>query len=333
MANKIKPKRSYTSNAVPTTSELDVNELAINWADGKAYTKNAAGNIVSVTLGGGGGGGGSGLQWSSVPASATATGTAGQIAYDDATGFFYVATATNTWKRTALSTWVPFGPTAIAGLQAWYDASDASTLYDATVGGSLVAADGAVARWQDKSGNARHATQAESANRPLRKAAIRNGRDGLAFDGTDDFFEISSAQNLDGDFTLFFALRPTGSQYALLAGTSYNTGRFLLIGGTLYNDRYGASALALPTSATINQSIRRSYSRASGTLRCWLDSSLQGSGSFSAAGNHTQIGKIHDQSTFFLAGELHEIIIYNTALSDTDRAAVENYLIGKWGIS
>jgi hypothetical protein len=55
--NKIKPKRSYTANAVPTTSDLDANELAINWADGIAYTKNAAGNIVSITLGGSGGGG------------------------------------------------------------------------------------------------------------------------------------------------------------------------------------------------------------------------------------------------------------------------------------
>ena len=50
-------------------------------------------------------GSGSGLSWSSVPASATASGTAGQIAYDDVNGFFYVATATNTWKRVALSTW------------------------------------------------------------------------------------------------------------------------------------------------------------------------------------------------------------------------------------
>ena len=58
MPNKIKPKRSYTANAVPTTSDLDANELAINWADGKAFTKTAAGNIVSITLGGSGGGGG-----------------------------------------------------------------------------------------------------------------------------------------------------------------------------------------------------------------------------------------------------------------------------------
>lgn len=100
MANKIKPKRSYTTNAVPTTSDLDTHELAISWADGKAYTKNPSGNIVSVTLGGGGG---SGLTWSSVPSSATATGTAGQIAYDGS--YFYLATASSTWVRAAMSTW------------------------------------------------------------------------------------------------------------------------------------------------------------------------------------------------------------------------------------
>jgi hypothetical protein len=55
MPNKIKPKRSYTAGAVPAPSDLETNEVAINWADGKAFTKNSAGNIVSVTLGGGGG--------------------------------------------------------------------------------------------------------------------------------------------------------------------------------------------------------------------------------------------------------------------------------------
>jgi hypothetical protein len=53
MANKIKPRRSYTASSVPLTSDLDTHELAINWVDGKAFTKDASGNIVSVTLGGG----------------------------------------------------------------------------------------------------------------------------------------------------------------------------------------------------------------------------------------------------------------------------------------
>lgn len=40
---------------------------------------------------------------SSVPATATDTGTAGQVAFDS--GFIYVCVATNTWKRAAISTW------------------------------------------------------------------------------------------------------------------------------------------------------------------------------------------------------------------------------------
>jgi hypothetical protein len=55
--NKVKPRRSYTANSVPLTTDLETHELAINWTDGKAFTKNAAGNIVSVTLGGTGTGG------------------------------------------------------------------------------------------------------------------------------------------------------------------------------------------------------------------------------------------------------------------------------------
>lgn len=41
--------------------------------------------------------------FSSAPASAAATGVTGQIAWDS--GYIYVCTATDTWKRTALSTW------------------------------------------------------------------------------------------------------------------------------------------------------------------------------------------------------------------------------------
>jgi hypothetical protein len=75
----------------------------------------------------------------------------------------------------------------------WLDGADASTLYDATSGGSLVAADGAVARWEDKSGNARHVTQSDSGSRPARKTSIQNGRDVLRFDGSADGLETTFA--------------------------------------------------------------------------------------------------------------------------------------------
>ena len=43
------------------------------------------------------------LQWTTVPASASATGTAGQIAYQS--GFLYICVATDTWQRIAIATW------------------------------------------------------------------------------------------------------------------------------------------------------------------------------------------------------------------------------------
>lgn len=56
MPQKIKPKRSYTASAVPLAGDLETHELAIRWDSSSPamFTKNASGNIVSVTLGGGG---------------------------------------------------------------------------------------------------------------------------------------------------------------------------------------------------------------------------------------------------------------------------------------
>ena len=41
MADKILLKRSLTSGSIPTTSSLDVGELAINVADGKIFLKQS----------------------------------------------------------------------------------------------------------------------------------------------------------------------------------------------------------------------------------------------------------------------------------------------------
>lgn len=59
-----------------------------------------------------------GINWVAAPASSTATGTAGSVAYDSS--YLYVAVSTNTWKRTLLSSWTgdgggygTFTPTAV----------------------------------------------------------------------------------------------------------------------------------------------------------------------------------------------------------------------------
>lgn len=97
----------------------------------------------------------------------------------------------------------------------WLDGSDASTLYDATSGGSLVSENGAIARWEDKSGNANHATQATSGYRPLRVSG------GVRFDGSDD--RMGLASSLTATNYLFAAVvkkRASGNSMFTLANSS-----------------------------------------------------------------------------------------------------------------
>jgi len=48
MATVIKPKRSETALAVPTSGSLATGELAMNVADGKFYTKKTDNSVVEV---------------------------------------------------------------------------------------------------------------------------------------------------------------------------------------------------------------------------------------------------------------------------------------------
>jgi hypothetical protein len=58
MANRIVLKRSSVANRVPLAADLVTGELAVNLTDKLLYTKDAAGNVVTVGDGGGGGGSG-----------------------------------------------------------------------------------------------------------------------------------------------------------------------------------------------------------------------------------------------------------------------------------
>jgi hypothetical protein len=51
MATIIKPKRSETASAVPTSSDLAVGEIAVNPTDKKIYVKKADGTVVDMNPG------------------------------------------------------------------------------------------------------------------------------------------------------------------------------------------------------------------------------------------------------------------------------------------
>lgn len=474
--NRIKPKRSYTANSVPLTTDLEVNELAIRWtADSPAmFTKNAAGQIVTVSLSGGSGGGSSSLVTAATVAGFPATGSTANLYATtdtnriyrwDATNSIYVelgplaatggdtllrsylvptapsnvtGTAGNaqvslTWTAaTSLSqipitdyliqsstdngtTWtlasdtvsaatsatitgltngtayrfrvagvngVGTGaystassavtpaaapiPQTITGLQLWLDASDASTLYDATSGGSLVAADGAVARWEDKSGNARHFTQSDVSRRPLRKTAVQNSKDVIRLDGSNDYMVGGDYMDLAGTqgMTLFIVVKRAAQgvphdllnkyarQEATTSGQNGNqgfiwaydntnkpyayfgdSGSGVTVRGT--DSAYGASSFTALTLKTRSGSLTTNTAH---YVNGGAAASTNSSATCETVGDSAfewRLGISRFDGSFYtpLNGDVAEVIMYGSALSDADRAAVETYLMQKWAIA
>jgi hypothetical protein len=255
-----------------------------------------------------------------------------------------------------------FSPSSIGGLQLWLDASDATTLYDATTGGSLVAADGAVARWQDKSGNGRHATQSTIADRPARKTAIQNGYDVIRADGNSDFLQTPAfSSDLVRSVFLVAISRETPQQdtYACLLGQvdgdfgGGDTDPWLIgttNGGT--GSQFNRLRCVVRNAADdgfITNFVDEAFATGTPFLTSYLNSGTgvfrfgASSATFPTAGLHASFTKkltifsqANDdatQTTNLWDGDICEIIIYNSALSDTDRAAVESYLMTKWSIA
>ena len=69
-----------------------------------------------------------------------------------------------------------------SNLKLWLDASDSSTIFDATAGGSNNLVDGAsIARWEDKSGQDNHVVQSEANRRPQHSANSVNDLNTINF--------------------------------------------------------------------------------------------------------------------------------------------------------
>lgn len=241
------------------------------------------------------------------------------------------------------SIWPVPSPAAISGLQLWIDASDSSTLYDATTGGSLVAADGTVARWEDKSGNARHFTQATSNVRPVRKTNVKNSLDAIAF--TNDWLGSVFTYTV-GSFFLVWNHPTTvagDAQPAIFGSRSSSSDK--VANGTLPLTMTMASATVVAmdpspsgvtarlngASATGNffsygfgLSVRTSpnrwnYTSATFTAVTGQKSFVLGADSYSSV-------------RFMQDGHIGEVIAYSGALTSTQVLAVEAYLVNKWGL-
>lgn len=233
---------------------------------------------------------------------------------------------------------------------AWWDSSDSGTLFADTGGTSPASLGGVIGRWADKTGNNNNVTQSTPQNRPTFSV------DGVSFDGTD-FLREASADILDlgtNDITVFCVVNPGGnsettvfSKAALNAGVA--DGRYLLyfaFGATLclyQNNSTDYQAFNFDGIPTVPTLVTYRLNRSAGIFRLYKNGVQAGNNDIpaesvnhdvtypfliGAARNSTDTGQIN-----FFNGTMQEIIYFDSNLSDTDRQAVDNYLITKWSLA
>jgi hypothetical protein len=228
-----------------------------------------------------------------------------------------------------------FSPGTITGLAAWWDFSDASTLYSDSAATTLAAADASVAVAKDKSTNGYNIAQSTANNRPLRKTAVKNSLDVLRFNGSTNTLAIPDVSTSTWpSYSIFTVAKPASSGvYGLVDyNRSYNFGTYF--NGLVY---YGVHNNSQASRGTATANVFYSvYSEWSGTaLRVALNGTFSGNTSTSTAlssqitsGN---VGSLHGP-TFYLNGDIGEIVIYKRKVTETERASVAEYLRTKWSL-
>lgn len=234
----------------------------------------------------------------------------------------------------------------------WLDAADSSTLYDAVSGGNLVADGGAVARWEDKSGNGRHVTQSTLTNRPVRIANVQGGKDIVRFDGVNDLLSTAANSPSVTGVTIFFVSKHNsfgGSNFARLLEMGSNgyiymvnlnnafsqqSYRGLYIAGSLLKDSASFSATTgvwrvHGISNANNSLVSQTVHRVNGVVSSGV---ITGDGTLTIPANVAM--HIGNRSSFDRAfdGDIAEILVFPTVLTDAQNIAVERYLAQKWGL-
>lgn len=198
----------------------------------------------------------------------------------------------------------------------------------------VVATNGIVSNWLDRSGNGYAARQDTLALQPtLLPNAIFN-LPAVRFNGLGAFMEVSSVFPTNADYSLLFVVRINnlGATNNVVSGTTSHAHWF---GGNQYaRVLHNFSVQAISTIPIVQSEftiVTMTYLEARQRAAIYINSHFADS---SVVGSNTD-------STIFLGafakgyvmnGDLAEVILYRRELSQADREASEEYLFRKYGI-
>ena len=230
------------------------------------------------------------------------------------------------WKWGGDALWTP---AQLTNLAMWLDAADTTTI---TLNGPTVS------QWNDKSGNGRHAVQANAANQPTFTTNALNSLPVITFDSlNDDGFSLSgttipvpkdafsvsqgygylySSSNPDDDSRI--AYTSSNLLYWSTAGNSpADSSTPLRNVNDVFIEHYSGQNTSL-NEVYINGSVSQSFT----TTSAWVSDN-----------RFNQIGLRWGDTTGLPTwnGIISEVIFTSSLLSEADRQRVEGYLAWKWG--
>jgi len=247
---------------------------------------------------------------------------------------------------------VPWTPADLDGLALWLDAADAGTLWADTNATTAATNNGAVARWDDKSGfTGRHFLQDTSARRPLFVSSVTNGLSSVKFDGNDMSMVsaftnsivtqtsaksahvvgilLNAATGAKGLYMTLWDARGVGESGGITGELAYRT-----------NTRTWISE----TPASVNQVAMVGLFQSAGTdLHATTSMRLNGASVTRTSGTNgnrvnfsagMSLGQANPANTVAsLDGYLSEVVITSNEPSTADRQKLEGYLAHKWGLT
>jgi len=215
-------------------------------------------------------------------------------------------------------------PASIDGLQLWLDAADTSTITESG---------GDVSEWRDKSGNGNDVTQATAADQPVTGTRTINGLNVLDFTGTS-WMRTVAETIISQPVTVFAVVEhdviPAVGHYIYDSRGAANRHGFVMTPTTmdLFTTTPSLKAGTAETGIRLYMTVANSPNSSIA-----INAQVVGTGDTGAADfDMLTLGRRHT-SIANLDGAIAEILIYDSALSDSDREAVETYLADKWGIS
>lgn len=232
---------------------------------------------------------------------------------------------------------ITFTPSTIAGLQLWFDSADISTLWKDTAATSPVTSDAdVIARWNDKSGNGRYASQATAGNRPTYKSDFGDSMPSVWLLGSSNQYMSIQSFSVAVPYTIFLVIQTNSTltggadTYPLNTLVCWNRNTVghleILPGVTGYTHYSKTSASAFFVEAIVVPS---------GNITMYENNVLKATGAATPTTAATSTNMLLGSSAAgrTLNGNIREILLYNSALSTADRQSVQTYLGNKWGIT